>query len=152
MKRRKFLTLSATAVAALPVFATDFRALKPEAWKAKTVEGAIKKLYGDTPLVETDKIKVIHPKVAANGAAVPVRITTDLKLKSIALFQDSNPESATAVWSIYPGTVADFSLKLKLKRKTNGAKTVLTVVAEGEDGTLYVRKSALDVATGGCEG
>ena len=152
MDRRKFLTLSATVAAALPVFAMDFRALKPEVWKAKTVEDAIKKLYGNAPLVETDKIKVIRPKVAANGAAVPIRIFANLKLKSLALFQDSNPESATAVWSIYPGTVADFSLKLKLKRKKDGSKTVLVAVAEGEDGTLYVQKSSLTVADGGCDG
>ena len=154
MDRRKFLSIGATAALVLPIvsFATNFRTLKPDAWKAKTVEDAIKKLYGNAPLVETDKIKFTHPKVAANGAAVPIRIFANLKLKSLALFQDSNPESATAVWSIYPGTVADFSLKLKLKRKKDGSKTVLVAVAEGEDGTLYVQNSSLTVADGGCEG
>ena len=154
MDRRKFLSIGATAALVLPVvsFAMDFRTLKPDAWKAKTVEDAIKKLYGNAPLVKTDKIKFAHPKVAAKGTTVPIRIFADLKLKSLALFQDSNPESTTAVWSIYPGTVADFSLKLKLKRKKDGSETVLVAVAEGEDGTLYVQKSSLAVALGGCEG
>ncbi len=151
MDRRKFLTLSATVAATLPVFATDYRALKPEAWKAKTVEDAIKKLYGDTPLVKTDKLKLKHPKVAPKASFVPVRIMTDLELKSLALFQDSNPESATAVWSIYPDSIVDYALALKLKNKPKG-DVLLIAVAEGEDGTLYMQRSQLMVSPGGCEG
>ena len=50
MERRKFLnlTLGALALAVVPasVRAEDYRKLKPTAWKAKTVDDAIKAFYG----------------------------------------------------------------------------------------------------------
>ena len=154
MNRRKFLTLSVATALTLPIasFATDYRAEKPAAWTAKTLDEAVKGLYGDVKMVKSDKLILKHPKVAANGGAVPVRIMTDLKVKSVALFQDSNPESAVAVWSVTDDTIVDYSVKLKLKRKESGAKTVITVIAEGVDGTFYMRKSSMVVARGGCEG
>ena len=154
MNRRKFLTLSVTTALTLPIasWATDYRVEKPAAWTAKTADEAVKGLYGDVAMIKSDKLKLKHPKIAANGKSVPMRIMTDLKVKSIALFQDSNPESAVAVWSVADDVIVDYSVKLKLKRKENGDKTVITVVAEGVDGTFYVQKSSMVVADGGCEG
>ncbi|HHB94674.1 MAG TPA: thiosulfate oxidation carrier protein SoxY, partial [Campylobacterales bacterium] len=76
MNRRKFLGLGLAAVALAPVAinAIDFRKEKPDAWTAKTIDDAIKALYGDVKPIESDKIKIKNPKVASNGGAVPVGI------------------------------------------------------------------------------
>ena len=141
--------LSLVAVAAMTVSlsATDYRAEKPNTWTAKTVPTAIQALYGDVALTESADIKLKAPKVASNGGAIPVSIKTDIPAKSIAVFQDVNPESAVAIFEVPEGAEADFSLKIKMKKSGS-----ITAVVEGKDGKLYTTKLSLEVALGGCEG
>ncbi len=150
MQRRKFLSLGALAAAAAVVPASlsaeDFRKSKPDVWKAKTVEDAIAKLYGKTA-TKSDAVKVTTPDVASNGGQIPVDIKTDIDAKTVAVFQDVNPESAVIVYTIYPGAVIDYSIKMKMKKSGT-----ITVVVEGKDGKLYSASKTLSVALGGCEG
>ncbi|MDM5272447.1 thiosulfate oxidation carrier protein SoxY [Sulfurovum sp. zt1-1] len=146
MERRKFLGLGLTAAAVLPVAlsAKDFRQEKPDVWTAHKVEPAIEALYGKiTPIEEGIKIQL--PKVASNGGAVPVKFKSDIPAKTVALFQDANPESAVAVFD--EPSVIDFYINIKMK-----ASGTITVVVEGKDGKFYIGKQSLEVALGGCEG
>jgi len=159
MERRKFLSLTlgalALAVAPASVRAEDYRKLKPTVWSAHTVEDAIKNLYGSTTLIEKGvKLKAAGENfdsgkkaVASNGGAVPVEFGTKIPAKSIAVFQDSNPEAAVCVVSVGKYDVTEYSIKIKMAKPGT-----ITVVVEGQDGKLYAAKQALDVALGGCEG
>ncbi len=149
MERRKFLGLGLAAIALVPagLSAKDFRADKPATWKAKTVDDAIKALYGDIKPEESGlSIKV--PKIASNGGAIPVGMKSDVQLKSLALFQDSNPESAVAVFTI-PADVKKVNYMTKIKMAKTGS---ITLVGEGTDGKFYKVNKSLQVALGGCEG
>ncbi len=148
MDRRKFLSVSLVAAAVLPasLSAIDFRATKPDTWTAHTVADGIKALYGDVKLEEKG-VSVKAPKVASNGGAIPVTIESDIAAKTVALFQDANPESAVAVFSVAEGGIVDFMMKIKMK-----ASGKLTAVVEGVDGKFYVGTQSLEVALGGCEG
>ena len=150
MERRKFLsmTLGALALATVPasVRAEDFRNTKPTVWSAHTVEDGIKNLYGSTDLV-MEGVTVTAPDVASNGGAIPVDFSTDLDIKTIAVFQDANPESAVCVYTANKYSVNKYSIKIKM-----GKSGTITVVAQGTDGKLYAAKKTLDVALGGCEG
>lgn len=148
MQRREFLSLSALALfgASVPAFALDYRKSKPDAWTSKNVDDAIKKLYGDMPILK-EGVKLKVPKVASNGGAVPVSIESDIEAKSVAIFQDSNPESAVAVFSLNENSIIDFDFKIKMRG--NGT---ITAVVEGKDGKLYLEAKSLEVALGGCEG
>lgn len=148
MERRKFLGLGLAAAAVMPMAlsATDWRKEKPATWTAHKVDPAIEALYGKVALVEQG-VTVKAPKVASNGGAVPVKIQSDIPAKTVALFQDANPESTVAVYDIVEHSVIDFSLKIKMK----GSGT-LTAIVEGKDGKFYVAKQSLEVALGGCEG
>lgn len=151
MERRKFLslTLGALALAAVPasVRAEDYRKLKPTVWSAKTVDSAIKNMYGTTSTIEKG-VTLSIPKVASNGGAVPVKFGTEIPAKTIALFQDTNPEAAVAVYKIGKYDVTDgYAVKIKMAKSGT-----ITVVVEGQDGKLYSAKQKLDVALGGCEG
>ncbi len=149
MERRKFLGLGLAAVALVPasLSAVDFRKEKPDAWKAKKVDEAIKALYGEAKLEESKDLTVKAPKIASNGGAVPVSIKSSLDLKSVALFQDANPESAVAVFTIPAGAIVNYMTKIKMK-----ASGEITVVAEAKDGKFYKASQKLEVALGGCEG
>ena len=149
MERRKFLGLGLAAVALVPasLSAVDFRKEKPDAWKAKKVDEAIKALYGEAKLEESKDLTIKAPKIASNGGAVPVTIKSSLDLKSVALFQDANPESAVAVFTIPEGAIVNYMTKIKMK-----ASGEITVIAEGKDGKFYKASQKLEVALGGCEG
>jgi len=150
MERRKFLnlTLGALALAVVPasVRAEDYRKTKPAVWSAHTVDDAIKAMYGSTDLV-MEGVKLKAPKVASNGGAIPVDFSCDKDIKSIAVFQDANPEAAVCAITTNKYSVNKYSIKIKM-----GKSGSITVVAEGTDGKLYAAKQALDVALGGCEG
>jgi sulfur-oxidizing protein SoxY len=154
MQRRKFLSLvglgaAVLAVAPAAVRAEDYRTLKPNVWKAKTVEDAVKSMYGTTTFIEKG-VKVTTPDVAASGGAVPVNVQSDIPAKTVSLFQDANPESAVIVFE--PGKYSIINYDLKMKLKSVGDPITITVVVEGLDGKLYAGKRTLDVALGGCEG
>ena len=152
MERRKFLGIGLTSALLLPlgVLATDFRKTKPVTWTAKSVNDAIKALYGEVTLEESKEISLKIPKMTSNGMSVPVGIKSKIKAKTVALFQNSNPESAVSVWTVPENGIVDYNLKIKLKTIENEA-SVVTLVVEGEDGKFYVTDTSVTVA-GGCEG
>ena len=103
MNRRNFLSLGfgAVAIAAIPakLSAIDFRETLPKAWTATKVDDAIKEIFGSSTLTE-GSINLSAPDIAENGAVIPVSFDTTLNATKIAVFQDANPESAVAVFSI----------------------------------------------------
>ncbi len=149
MDRRKFLGLGLAAAALVPATtlnAIDFRDTKPDTWKAVSTADAIKGLYGDiTPLEEGVNVKA--PKLAENGGAIPVKIKSDIQAKSVALFQDANPRSAVAVFTVSEGQPIDYTLKIKM-RKTGK----ITVIVEGTNGKFYSKVLPIEVSIGGCGG
>ncbi len=153
MDRRKFLTMSMVTALALPLsaWATDYRVEKPAAWTAKTVNAAIKALYGDVELVESEKIIFKVPKISTTGDQVPVSIKTTIDAKTVALFQNSNPESAVAVWTVPENGIIDYKLKMKIKTLADGSPSVVTVVVQGNDGVFYTTHASV-IVRGGCEG
>ena len=149
INRRNFLGLGlgAIAVAAIPgkLDAIDFRETKPKAWTATKVEDAVKEIFGSSATTE-GSINLSAPDIAENGAVIPVSFDTELKATKVAIFQDANPESAVAVFTIPENAVIDYAVRIKL------AKTgTVTVIAEA-DGKLYSASKLVKVTIGGCGG
>ena len=103
-------------------------------------------LYGDITLIE-EGVTVKAPKLAENGGAIPIKIKSDIKAKSVALLQDANPRSAVAVWTVSEDGIIDYSVKIKMKKTGN-----ITVVVEGTDGKFYSKVLPIEVSKGGCGG
>lgn len=150
MNRRNFLSYMGGAIvlSVLPskLSAEDYRKMKPKVWTAHKVDDAITNLYGHTNMIE-EGVTLKIPKVASNGAAVPVKFSTKIPAKTVSLFQDANPESAVAVYNVGKYDLTKYEVKIKM-----GDSGTITVVVEGLDGKLYVARKSLDVAAGGCEG
>jgi sulfur-oxidizing protein SoxY len=159
MERRNFLsiTLGALALAVVPasVKAQDYRKLKPAVWSAHTVDDALQAMYGTTSYAQEGvKLKAAGENfdsgkkaVASSGGAIPVEFSTKIPAKTIAVYQDANPEAAVCVYTIGKYDVTDYSIKIKMAKPGS-----ITVIVEGQDGKLYGAKQTLDVALGGCEG
>lgn len=151
MNRRNFLSFagSLVAISVLPMdlSAEDYRKSKPLVWEATSIDDATKALYGIKVPIETDKIKIKVPKINSSGAKVPVTFETSIDAKTIALFQDANPESAVAVFDVGPYDVKKYGAKIKMAKDG-----VVMVLVEGTDGNIYMAKAVTKVAAGGCEG
>jgi sulfur-oxidizing protein SoxY len=151
MNRRNFLTFAGSVIALsvvpINVRAEDYRKLKPTVWEAHTIDDATKALYGMKTPIETDKIKITVPKINSSGGAVPVKFETSLDAKTIALFQDANPEAAVAVFDVGIYDLKKYEVKIKM-----GKNGTIMVLVEGTDGKIYMAKATTEVAAGGCEG
>jgi len=151
MERRKFITLSSTVIGATilsptTVTATDFRLEKPEAWKSENSDLAIKALFGDIKMIE-GKIKMKAPKLAENGAAVPIGLSSDIEATVVAIFQDANPRSAVAVFELGKGALFELKTKIKMRKTSN-----VTIVAKDINGLYYYVSKKVEVSIGGCGG
>lgn len=151
MNRRNFLSLGLGAVAVAAVApsslsAIDFRATKPKAWDAKTTDVAIKELYGTTS-TKASGVKLKAPDIAENGAVVPLTVSSKIKAKTVAIFQDANPESAVAVFTVPEGGIIDYSIRIKMQKTGN-----VTAIVQGKDGKLYSDTKLVKVTKGGCGG
>ncbi len=152
MERRKFLNLGLVAAAAVlapmtNLNAVNFRETKAKAWEIEKSADAIKEMFGAGELKTTDKIKFTAPKLAENGGSIPISLSTDLDIDTIALFQDANPRAATVVFSVPEGQKVDYSFRIKMRQTA-----VVTIVAKAKDGTLYTVAKEIDVSIGGCGG
>lgn len=150
MDRRNFigLGLGVLAVSVLPsnLAAINFRETKPKVWQEKTTSGALKELYGTDKLIK-EKVTLKAPDIAENGAVIPLTVSSDLNGKTVSVFQNSNPESAVAVFTVPEGGIINYSFRIKM------AKTgVVTAVVEADDGKLYADEKTVKVTIGGCGG
>ncbi len=149
MNRRNFLGLGlgALAVAAIPsnLSAVNFRETKPKAWTATKVDEAVKELFGTNKTVEGG-IKLKAPDIAENGAVIPVSFSTKLKASKVAVFQDANPESTVAVFTIPESGIIDYGIRIKM------AKTGTVSVIADVDGKLHKVSKLVKVTIGGCGG
>lgn len=120
-------------------------------WEATTPEDAMKILFSSTNGVD-DKIKIEMPKVHPSNRRVPMKIKTDIKLKSLAIFENTNPTSAVAVFFPQPNSIVDYGLKLHMSWKC--IEKNIIIMAEGEDGTLYKSVKTFDLigADMNCDG
>lgn len=152
MERRKFLGMGLVAAAAIlapmtKLNAVNFRETKPKAWTIEKSADAIKEMFGAGELETTDKIKFTAPKLAENGGSIPISLSSDLDIETIALFQDANPRSATVVFSVPEGQKVDYSFRIKMRQTA-----LVTIVAKTRDGKLLTLGKEIDVSIGGCGG
>jgi len=149
MNRRNFLGLSlgVAAVSMIPasLSAEDFRASKPKVWSATKVDEAMKAMFGTTATT-VGGINLSAPDIAENGAVIPISFDTNLKAKTIAIFQDANPEATVAVFTMGAKSVADYALRIKMQK--TGTVTVVADV----DGKLHSVSKVIKVTIGGCGG
>ena len=153
MNRRKFLGLGlglgAVAIS-IPstLSAVNFRETKLSAFegpKSHTVEDAMKELFGTSKTTEAN-VKLKAPDIAENGAVVPLQISSKLAGKTVAVFQDANPESLVAVFTVPADGFIDYKLRIKLAK----TGTVTAVVQDGS--TLFSASKMVKVTAGGCGG
>lgn len=150
MKRRQFLVLGIYAVPYIVQAASvDDRTLNSMAWKASTINEAAMALYGRekfSTIQKSSEIELIVPGgTVKNREEIPIGIRSSLKAKTLAIFQDANPESLVAVFTLYEESIIEYEFNLRMAFKG----TVFAVV-EGVDGRLYYTRAYIDILTLSC--
>jgi len=104
-------------------------------------------LLGSDQTVHSDEISLKAPEIAENGAVVPVKIKTTLKnVQSISIVVEKNPRPLAATVEILPGTLPEFSSRIKMRETSD-----VTVVVKTDSG-LFSTSKEIKVTIGGCGG
>jgi len=128
------------------------RALLAAAWPEKAFAStaaseALIDLLGTDQTVASDQISLKLPEIAENGAVVPIKISTTLEnVESISIVVEKNPRPLAATVEILPGTLPEFSSRLKLRQTTD-----VMVVVKTNSG-IFSTKKEVKVTIGGCGG
>ena len=154
MTRRTFLqsTLAGgvLAVAASAGLLTPTRVLAAAwpagAFDAKSIEDALKGLYGTSAAAVSPAIAIKAPIQAENGAVVPIAVSTTLpNVESIAILVAGNPNPLVATVTL-AGAQGYFSARMKMGKTSD----VQVVVKSG--GKLHTASQQIKVTVGGCGG
>ncbi|MEA3315211.1 MAG: thiosulfate oxidation carrier protein SoxY [Campylobacterota bacterium] len=153
MNRRKFLGLGlglgvAAVLTPATLSAVNFRETNKSAFegpKSHTINDAMTELFGTSTTTE-GKVKLKAPAIAENGAVVPLHVSSKLAGSTVAVFQDANPESLVAVYTVPANGIIDYKLRIKMAK----TGTVTAVVKDGS--TLYSVSQVVKVTAGGCGG
>ncbi|MBF0469806.1 MAG: thiosulfate oxidation carrier protein SoxY [Gammaproteobacteria bacterium] len=152
MKRRLFLkgtlassTIAVAAIAGL-IRPQQLLAAWPEsAFSATTVTDALSSLSGNSDFSSSAEIELNAPKIAENGAVVPVTISTKMSgVTKISILVEKNSFPLVASYDIPEGTIPYVSTRIKMGKTSN----VIALVEAG--GKQFSAQQEVKVTIGGC--
>jgi sulfur-oxidizing protein SoxY len=145
---RRLILKAAVAGAALLAMPRALLAAWPKAaFTSKSVDGAMKELFGDEAVSPSDSVVLTAPDIAENGAVVPITVSTTLEgAETIGLVVSENPSPLVASFDLMPDSVAQVSTRIKM------GKTSDVVAVVKANGKLYSATKNVKVTIGGCGG
>ena len=119
---------------------------EPDPFQATSVDAVLRAL-GVAGAEPSDEIKIVAPKVAENGASVPVGITSSItETTEIITIVAANPKPLAARNRFGKGAAASVESRIKMGRTTE----LIAVVKAG--GRYYMARTVVKVTVGGCGG
>lgn len=152
MKRRIFLKTSlAGTLAAFSAFLIGQRAAQAawtaEPFEAKSISEALQRLFGTDQVASSDAIALRAPKLAENGAMVPLEVSTTLaNVDSLVFFVEGNQAPLAAMFALSPDANHTLATRVKM------AKSSDVVVVARAGGKLHSARENIKVTIGGCGG
>ncbi|MGB9766706.1 MAG: thiosulfate oxidation carrier protein SoxY [Sulfurihydrogenibium sp.] len=155
MNRRDFLKTTSLAVVSTAVLgSTVFNnvsaaELTDSPPPKKPFDEALKEITGGKPVSDSDKVKLIAPEIAENGAVVPVTVEVELpveQVKAIHILADKNWNAKTmSVYFTPANGKAYISTRIRLAETMN-----VVAVAQLADGSFIKAQKPVKVTIGGC--
>jgi len=150
MNRRNFLKMTAVAGAVVAVSPAVPLGLEAKAQpKKRSFEEALKEITKGKKPVESQKVKLIAPSIAENGAVVPVKVEVVEPIenvKTIHIMADKNFDPWTCSVHLTPQNGKPyFSTRIRLAKTMN-----VYAIAELKDGSFIMAKKPVKVTIGGC--
>jgi len=136
----------------LPI--NNIRETNQLAWEAENSKEAIKELYGliENPIM--NKINLIMPKRIDCDWSIPITISSDVDLESLALFididtyADTTEGSPVVIFSISPFSIIDYKLNITMR----GKQYTLIAIGKDRNGKFYqvINKGDLPKTSDAC--
>ena len=144
---RRLILKAAVAGAALLALPRTLLAWPKAAFESKSVDGALKGLFGADAMTPSDAVVLTAPDIAENGAVVPITVSTTLEgAESIGLVVTENPSPLVASFELMADSVPEVSTRIKMGKTSD---VVAVVKAKGQ---LYSATKNVKVTIGGCGG
>ncbi len=123
--------------------------MKPKSKNAMSYKKALEIVTGGKGAKKSDKVKLIVPEIAENGAVVPVKVNVAEPIenvKSIHILTTKNSNARTADVFLTPRNgKAYFATRIKL-----GQSQEVVAVAVLKDGSAIMASKPVKVTIGGC--
>ena len=117
------------------------------AFESKTIDEAVKGLYGNASGSDSKDISIKAPLQAENGAVVPITVTTKLpNVEAIGVLVEKNATPLVANVALSNGAAGYFSARMKMGKTSD----VKVYVKSG--GKMYTASQQIKVTVGGCGG
>lgn len=115
--------------------------------KADSLKQTLDDLFKGAAITETDKIGIQIPKIAENGAVVPITVTSSLSdVRNVFILVEKNPLPLSARFALSPELEPFVSARLKMAETSD----VMVVVETNE--RLFSAREKVKVTIGGCGG
>ena len=152
--RRKFIqkTIKFTAYFATATSGLFNTIIAQAAWpaaifKETQLDKTLQHLFGSQKFTETDQIQVKLPKIAENGAVVPIIITSELKkIETLTILVEKNPVPLITQFTLSGESEAYVSARIKMAETSD----VIVIAKVGEG--YYSKRQMVKVTIGGCGG
>lgn len=119
--------------------------LLPDTPSTHSLQQTLQRLFKDQDIIASDKIDIQLPKIAVNGAAVSITVSSTLKdVESIAILVEKNPTPLAAKFELSPDLDPFVSTRLKIAESS-----VVLVIVETSEG-FYSAAEKVIVTLGGC--
>lgn len=117
-----------------------------ENFSPESYENIIARLFNGSKFKRSHKIKFSRlPRVAENGAAVPLTVSSSIKnISKISILVDKNPHPLIAEFYLSDAVSAHVSARIKM------AKTSSVIAIVEAEGILYRKTQKVKVTKGGC--
>lgn len=153
IRRRNFLQAGAVlSFAVMTGVLTTQEAFAAEAqwnkelFEATDNEGVFKALGASAP-ENSEKVKLVAPDIAENGAVVPIALSADLEnVTMMAFLIPENPNTMTGMFTIPEGTEANIATRVKMAKTSD----IFGLVKAGDK--YYLARKEVKVTLGGCGG
>lgn len=134
-KSRSKATSSKVATSFKKGTIVNYRRLKPKVWEALNIEEAIAELYGMIKNPIKDKINISGPESTYCYENIPIHISSDIDLESLAIFNDKIERPAIAIFSIPNNSIIDFNFGIKMFKTCTDYSIV--VIGKDRNGNVY---------------
>ncbi|MCX7738142.1 MAG: thiosulfate oxidation carrier protein SoxY [Hydrogenothermaceae bacterium] len=153
MDRRTFLKTAAVTTAGISLSGVVYGGFAAELIDnpspKKSYTDALKEITQDKSVKDSDKVKLVAPEIAENGAVVPITVEVELpveQVKAIHVLTEKNHNARTMSIYFTPANgKAYLSTRVRLAETMN-----VVAVAELADGSFIKAQKLVKVTVGGC--
>ena len=125
----------------------NYRNIKPNLWKTKTVNEAIEELYGHTEST-SGKIEICSTPEGPYHK-VKVNVRTKVLLESLLILTDANPSPVVALFQTTTDELINYEISITMLKSGYGN---IIIIGKGLDENLYKTSHNVNVWSASCDG